>query len=81
MELDSETAWNVAFHLTDWLDDLQAFHQFCQRPEQFGTEEVNEILMRLLIHVPNHIAAAAKLYCDMPVKDVFGVGATTETEL
>jgi hypothetical protein len=28
-----------------------------------------------LIHVPNHIAAAAKLYAGFPVSDIFEVGA------
>lgn len=35
--------------------------------------------MQFLIHVPNHLAAASKLMLDIPVTDVLGVGAVTET--
>jgi hypothetical protein len=40
--------------------------------------EVSEMLMGFLVHVPNHLAAASKLYTGMPVTDIFGVNATSE---
>jgi hypothetical protein len=40
--------------------------------------EVSELLIGFLVHVPNHVAAASKLYTDVPVTDIFGVGATSE---
>ena len=75
MELSPETAWNVAFHMTDWLDDLHRYVKFCENPDGVDLETINEMLLMFLAHVPNHLAAAAKLYADAPVSDIFGVGA------
>jgi hypothetical protein len=61
--------------MTDWLSDLAAYTEFCRDPGSYALEQVNELLIALLAHVPNHLAAAAKLYCDFPVSDIFNVGA------
>jgi hypothetical protein len=74
-ELPLAVANEVAFHMTDWLNDLAAFVEFCQSPESYEPKRVNELLLAFLLHAPNHIAAAAKLYAESPVSDVFGVGA------
>ena len=74
-ELPLAVANDVAFHLTDWIKDLEALVSFCRLPGSFTPAQVNDILLAFLLHAPNHIAAAAKLYADIPVTDVFGVGA------
>jgi hypothetical protein len=74
-ELEPGAASDVAFHMTDWLNDLSAFVAFCRAPESRTMEHVNEMLIAFLAHAPNHLAAAAKLYADFPVSDIFGVGA------
>ena len=74
-ELGSEAARDVAFHMTDWLRELSAYAECCGNPDSYTNEQVNELLLALLTHVPNHLAAAAKLYADFPVSDVFNVGA------
>lgn len=79
MELSPEVARDVAFHMTDWLDDLQRYVKFCEAPESFEPEEIDKLLLAFLAHVPNHLAAAAKLYADQSVTDVFGVGTTSST--
>ena len=71
----SAVAQDAAFHLTDWLDDLQAFVEFCRKPNAATSDQVNAMLIAFLLHAPNHIAAAAKLYADSPVSDIFAVGA------
>ena len=76
--LPDSVADDVAFHMTDWLDDLQAFSRFCADPSSLSDAEVSELLTDFLIHVPNHVAAAGKLYTGLPVSDVFQIGATTE---
>jgi hypothetical protein len=76
-ELAPEVASNVAFHMTDWLDDLATYVRFCQNPGEFTSAQVNELLLAFLVHVPNHVAAAAKLYADFPVADIFSVGAVS----
>jgi hypothetical protein len=73
--LSSKVAEDVAFHLTDWLDDLSSFAEFLRNPELLSAEGVDSMLLSFLQHVPNHLAAAAKLYADSPVRDVFCVGA------
>ncbi len=79
-ELPVGVANDVAFHLTDWLEDLEVFVAFCRNPGSYTPDQVNDLLIAFLIHAPNHIAAAAKLYVDIPVQDVFGVGAVSTGE-
>ena len=71
---------DAAFHMTDWLGDLKDWNSFCEKPESLTNEEVQELLMGFLIHVPNHVAAAGKLITGIPVTDIFNVGATVEGE-
>jgi hypothetical protein len=73
--ISPKIAEDIAFHMTDWLSDLEAFADFCERPNEFSDEKISRILINFLVHAPNHIAAAAKLYTDEPVEDIFGVGA------
>ncbi len=68
-----DTAQEIAFHLVDWHSDaafMMAVHLF---PERFTPEELLVGADMLLIHVPNHLAAAAKL-AGHPIQDVFEVG-------
>ena len=76
--LSDKLSSDVAFHMTDWLSDLSRYNEFCADPSKMTNAEVNDMLIMLLTHVPKHIAAAAKLYTDIPVTDIFGVGATAE---
>jgi hypothetical protein len=78
MELSDEVADDVAFHMTDWLKDLDAFSRFCADPSKMPDAEVGKLLTDFLVHVPNHVAAAGRLYTGIPVTDTFGVSATTE---
>jgi hypothetical protein len=80
MELPEAVANDVAFHMTDWLDDLDAYHRFCADPSSVADADLSRLLMQFLVHVPNHLAAASKLYADVPVTDVFGVRATSEED-
>jgi len=78
-ELTAEQAQDVAFHMTDWLGDLSAYVEFCRSPGSYSPEQVNKLLIAFLVHVPNHLAAAAKLYADFPVTDIFNVGAVASS--
>ena len=72
-----DTARDIAFHLSDWSSDaafLLAVHLF---PERFTREEIGAGVSMFLLHAPNHVAAAAKLY-GHPVADIFGVGDLVE---
>ena len=70
-----QTTYDIAFHMTDWLRDLESFHQFCSSPSAYTPEQIQCVLYDFLCHVPNHVAAAAKLLADHPVSDIFEVGA------
>ena len=47
-------------------------------PIALSDDEVHRLLIQFLIPVPNHLAAAGKLHIDIPVRDIFGIGATSE---
>ncbi len=73
-EHPDQVAYDITHHLTDWAEDgafLTALHMF---PEKFSETEVRMGIDMLLVHVPNHLAAAAKLSGE-PVEDIFEVGA------
>ena len=79
-EGDAYTRNDIAFHLTDWIDDLEAWVRFCEKPHETPPTEVAEMLMHFLIHVPNHVAAAMKLHLGWGVSDVFGVGSVDQID-
>jgi hypothetical protein len=79
-ELPESVANDFAHHMTDWLGDLEAYYAFCAAPHSLSNEAVSKLLIQFLVHVPNHIAAASKLYMGIPVTDIFEVGSTTESE-
>ena len=66
---------DIAFHMVDWLDDFSRLYRFYRNPNKYKPEEVEELLMDYFVHVPNHIAAAAKLMIEIGVSDIFKVGA------
>jgi hypothetical protein len=66
---------DVAFHMTDWLRELEGLINLYQSPGAFSASETEKILADFLIHAPAHIAAAAKLFTGNPVADVFEIGA------
>lgn len=74
-DTESKHVDDIAFHLTDWVCDLQELVSFYEAPNEYDSSQVREILTHFLVHAPNHLAAAAKLMLDYPISDVFGVGA------
>ena len=78
MDLNPEQVDDVIFHMTDWLEDLYNWSEFCANPNEYSPEELQKMLIKFLSHVPAHVAAACKLVTSLPVSDVFGIGATSE---
>lgn len=76
----NEKVHDIAFHMTDWISDIEQWHAYCQNPESVDAEATEKLLIAFLVHVPNHVAAASKLMLDIPVADIFGVGATHDEE-
>jgi len=79
LEMPTDLADDIAFHMTDWLHDLGEYVTFCKEPDALSHEEVTDLLARFLAHVPNHMAAAHRLFMNDPLEDVFGIGATAGT--
>ncbi len=75
LEMEPEAINDAVFHMTDWLNDLKAWHSFCEKPESLSNDELQDLLMGFLVHVPAHVAAAGKIITGFPVQDVFGIGA------
>lgn len=80
MDRSPEDAREVAFHMTDWLDDLNRYVRFCEDPDDSSPAAVSDMLLAFLLHVPNHLAAAATLYAGFPVSDLFEVGAVAPVD-
>lgn len=78
--LTQQESFDSGFHMTDWIDDLEAFYSFCQNPDSYSDEELDKMLTQFLIHVPNHLAAAAKIYAGQTVSDVFEINLFRDSE-
>ncbi len=76
--LDEAVAKEIAFHLTDWKEDLDGFVEIYEREEFLSDEQISKIIFRFLAHVPNHVAAAKKLIGLGPIEDVFDVNVLKE---
>ena len=74
-KFNSDLAHDIAFHMTDWLEDMSELNKFYIYPESYNSKQVTDLLMKFLLHAPNHLAAAHKLFTKEPISDVFGVGA------
>ncbi|MCO6512742.1 MAG: hypothetical protein J5I65_18310 [Aridibacter famidurans] len=79
-ELEPGVIDDIAFHMTDWLEDLDKWHRFCSDPASLTNKETANLLMDILIHVPPHIAAARKLMMGMAMEDIFGVNIFVDEE-
>ncbi len=79
-ELEADVVRDIAFHITDWKENLEEMLELYTRPEELSDEQVRNIILVFLAHVPNHIAAAKKLIGLGPVEDIFKVGVLEEDQ-
>ena len=77
---EPEVARDIAFHMTDWADDVDAIVGLYEQAEVLKDEEIRMVVIRFLAHVPNHVAAAKKIIGLGPIEDVFRVGVLQEGE-
>ncbi len=75
-----DVARDIAFHMTDWDDDLEVLNALYEQPEKYGHDEIRRAVLKLLAHVPNHLAAAKKLGGLGPIEDISSVDALQEDE-
>jgi hypothetical protein len=73
IELDEATASRLGLHLVDWNGDAAFLVALLLFPERFSPAEIRAGVEALLIHVPDHVAAAAKLG-GVTIRDTFGLG-------
>ncbi len=73
-DFTEEQARDIGFHLADWPQEAAFIVALHLCPERFTPEEVEDGVLGFLVHVPNHVAAAAALF-GSPVEDIFEVGA------
>jgi hypothetical protein len=77
-ELEPQAVEDIAFHMTDWKENLEEIVRLYEQPERLSDEQVQHIILVFLAHVPNHVAAAKKLVGLGPIEDVFEVGVLEE---
>ena len=68
------TARDIAFHMTDWRSDLEAITKIWEQADQLSEDKITELVYAFLVHVPEHVAAAAKLSDCGSIRDIFDVG-------
>ena len=76
----SSVASEIAFHMTDWDHNIDDLLKIYREPETATNDEIVQIVLEFLAHVPNHVAAAKKLAGLGPIEDVFEVGVLVEDE-
>jgi hypothetical protein len=77
--LTKAAADEAAFHLTDWSEELYLLHDLFEHPKKRTDREVRDALMGFVAHASHHVAAAHRAIMDLPVTDVFGIGAVKGT--
>jgi len=73
-ELDSNICEDIAFHMTDWKEDLEQLVGLYQNVDSLTDSGIRKVVISFLAHAANHIAAAKKLVGLGPIEDVFQVG-------
>jgi hypothetical protein len=77
-ELEPKALEDIAFHMTDWKENLEEMVRLYEQPERLSDEQIQHIIIVFLAHVPNHVAAAKKLLGLGPIEDIFKVGVLEE---
>ncbi|MEW5976653.1 MAG: hypothetical protein AB1898_12695 [Acidobacteriota bacterium] len=71
---EPQRAKDLAFHMTDWLDDLNEIVKLYGNISRATDEQLRKSIIQFLVHVPNHLAAAKKLIGLGSIEDVFDLG-------
>jgi hypothetical protein len=78
MEKPSSIAYDISFHMTDWLSDVKELLRVYSDIDNLSDDEIINFVYRFVAHVPNHLNAAMKLSGAGAVRDVFGVNIFEE---
>lgn len=80
MEKPSSVAFDISFHMTDWLSDVKELLRVYSNIDNLSDDEIIKFVYRFVAHVPNHLNAAMKLNGMGPVRDVFGANIFEEDD-
>lgn len=78
-DYDPVVADEVAFHLVDWNADAAFLVAVLLFPERFTPDDLAAGASELLVHVPAHVMAAARL-AGHPAVDIFKDDERTQTD-
>jgi hypothetical protein len=70
-ELPADKSGDLIFHMTDWLADLSRLCDLYSDPTKYGIDETKKILLAFLLHVPEHVSAAAEIFTGSGVEHIF----------
>ena len=79
-EYGKKRAYEIAFHLSDWREDAAFLVALELAPERFTSKDIRDGVMGCLIHIPNHVVAAAT-HGRWEMRDIFKVGARIKPPL
>ena len=72
-DFGEEKAWDIGFHLSDWISQAAFLVALHLRPEAFSLEEISEEVTHLTYHAPDHLNAASHLM-GAPLTDTWDIG-------
>ncbi len=58
--LSAKQAWELGFHMTDWIEDLTALHDLMNK-RRWDKRSAARVISHFLVHVPWHVTQAQKI--------------------
>ncbi len=80
MEMPSRIAYDISFHMTDWLSDVKDLLDVYSNIDNLSDDEITDFVIGFVAHAPNHLNAAMKLTGMGPVRDVFDANIFEEDD-
>ena len=77
-ELESSVVEDIAFHMTDWKENLDELLGLYENVGSLSDQQIRKIVIGFLAGASNHVAAAKKLVGLGPIEDAFRVGVLEE---
>lgn len=68
--IEPDVAWEIGFHLTDWLGDLDDFLRI-ENVKRWGSVTPRYAITNLLVHATAHLMAAHRLLLKNRAEDIF----------
>ena len=69
---------DFAFHMTDWMDDLERLAAMYAQPDEFSKAAADDIVYAFIIHAVPHLMEAGRLLEGRPLRNPFVDSADTK---